>query len=95
MEPDAIGLGSIHAKMAPSCSGPYARSRISLVRFQECSGAPACSSSSSRHSFAGNTSYLVLAHWPHLMNAAPPSSSVLRSMRYQSSAPEGSPSPSA
>mmetsp|Transcript_11908 Transcript_11908/g.49889 ORF Transcript_11908/g.49889 Transcript_11908/m.49889 type:complete len:221 (-) Transcript_11908:340-1002(-) len=87
MDPDAMGLGSIHAKISLSCSAPYARSRISFVRRQECSGAPACNSSSSLHSFAGNTSYRVLAHCPHLMNAAPPSSSVLRSILYHSSAP--------
>ena len=83
MLPDAIGVLSIHAKISSSCVSPYALSRISLVRRQLCSGAPHCSSSSSLHSCAGNTSYLVDAHCPHLMNAAPPASSVIRSSAYQ------------
>mmetsp|Transcript_24949 Transcript_24949/g.62220 ORF Transcript_24949/g.62220 Transcript_24949/m.62220 type:complete len:224 (-) Transcript_24949:1124-1795(-) len=87
IDPDAIGLCSTHTKMSASCCAPYARSSIRSVHRQLCSGAPACSSSSSLHSLAGNTSYRVLAHCPHLMNAAPASSSVCRSSRYQMAAP--------
>mmetsp|Transcript_6571 Transcript_6571/g.21202 ORF Transcript_6571/g.21202 Transcript_6571/m.21202 type:complete len:281 (-) Transcript_6571:7-849(-) len=83
MDPDATGRRSKPPSKYASIFAPQHASTSRRVYPKPCRGASACSRPNCTHSASGKRSARVADHWAHLMKAAPPLPSAMRSQMYQ------------